>query len=78
VDPGSLVDFFCHFSENGYSATVTGNILWCADGCVQVLAWFPRQCMPLVIDCDPDMTAPEYITAMIAACFNAMITAPGD
>jgi hypothetical protein len=78
MESGSRVEFFCHFSENGQNATVTGNILWCAGGCVQVLAWFPRQCMPLVIECGPAMTAPEYITAMITACFDAMTTLPGD
>jgi hypothetical protein len=77
VEPGSLVDFFCHFNENGHDATVSGNIRWCDNGVLQVLAWFPHRWMPLFIECDSTMTAPEYIAAMITACFNAMATLPG-
>lgn len=77
MEPGSLVDFFCHFNADGHDATVSGNVQWCEHGVLHVLAWFPRQLMPLVIECDASMTAPEYITAIITACFNAMATLPG-
>lgn len=78
MEPGSQVDFFLHVHTDGRNATVSGKILWCAGGCLEVLAWFPGQCAPLVIECCPSMTAPEYITAMITTTLQATANSPGD
>lgn len=74
MHPGGQITFCARFDDvvTGTSSLVTGQVVDCANGCYEVLAWLPDQTFPFIAECCASMTAPEFIVAFLGACLGTV------